>query len=161
MNSNTSHVLFFLGYMADDFALKKEGVGGAAVFTLIWNIADPAISQATLDSTEASQAYLDWYAENGGDPVKTLRKQAETNLSESDRSNVLLRSVILTMVDEFNRHSDRTNAILAAITNANNLGSLQAEVALINAIPARTGAQLRTAAINKINTGDADRKSVV
>ena len=152
-STSTPSILMYLGYatLSDFVASLSEGV-----LTLEWFHLDPQPTEQEIATAEASQAYIDWYAENGGDPVKTLRKQAETNLSESDRSNVLLRSVILTMVDEFNRHSDRTNAILTAIGNANNLGSLQAEVALINAIPARTGAQLRTAAINKINTGDAD-----
>ena len=156
MNANTGRVLLYLGHGADDFSIEKRGIGEAAVFTLRWYSISPQPTEQEIATAEASQSYIDWYAENGGDPVKTLRKQAEDTLSERDRSNLLLRSVILTMVDEFNRHSDRTNAILTAIGSATSLTSLQTEVALIDAIPARTGAQLRTAAITKINTGDAD-----
>ena len=150
---NTGQVMVYLGFVPFlDFNVESDN----GVISVEWLSLSPQPTEQEIATAEASQAYLDWYAENGGDPVKTLRKQAETNLSEGDRSNVLLRSVILTMVDEFNRHSDRTNALLTAIGSATSLTSLQTEAALIDAIPARTGAQLRTAAITKINTGDAD-----
>ena len=157
ISAKTPSVLMSMGYDSiDDFMVSKSGVGEAAIFTLNWHSVSPQPTEQEIATAEASQAYTDWYAENGGDPVKTLRKQAQDNLSESDRSNLLLRSVILTMVEEFNRHSDRTNAILTAVGNATSLGTLQSEVGLINPIPARTGAQLRAAAILLISAGDAD-----
>ena len=131
--------------------IAQEG-SGIAVYG--WEEVEAPPTQAAVDATEASQSYIDWYAENGGDPVKTLRKQTSDSLGQD--SGALLRSVILILVDEFNRHSDRTNAILTAVGNATSLSTLQTEVALINPIPARTGAQLRAAAIAKIDGGDTD-----
>ena len=147
-------VYLYLGFNEKDFAITKKGTGGSAIFTLDWYSISPQPTEQEIATAEASQAYLNWYAESGGDPVKTLRKKTSDSLSQD--SGALLRSVILTLVDEFNRHSGRTNAILTAVSNATSLATLKTEVALINPIPARTGAQLRAAAIAKIDAGDAD-----
>ena len=39
-----------------------------------WNIAGTPPDQTEIDSISASQAFLDWEAENGGDPVLTSRR---------------------------------------------------------------------------------------
>ena len=109
-----------------------------------------------ITDTGLTQAYIDWRAENGGDPLKTLRKRAENNLSGTASDNALLRSVLLILVDEFNIHSAKTNAILDAIDGASNLAGLKTTVGAIADLPSRTGAQLRTATINKLQSGDAD-----
>lgn len=154
MNEATASVLAFLGFNGEDYQVGKRGVGEAATFTISWYSVSPQPTEQEIATAGVSQAYIDWHAENGGDPVKTLRKQTSDSLGQD--SGALLRSVILTMVDEFNRHSNRTNAILTAVGNATSLATLKTEVALINPIPTRTGAQLRTAAIAKIDAGDGD-----
>ena len=113
-------------------------------------------TEEEVSKAAASPEYATWLAENGGDPTRTLRKQAEDSLSDNQKSNMLLRSVILILVDEFNRHSDRTNAILDAIDGANSLSSLKSAIGTIPNIPTRTGGQLRKAAISKIKAGDSD-----
>ena len=154
ITASTPFVLGFLGYKDEDFTVSKYGVGVEAVFLLSWHSASQQPTEQEVTDAEVSQEYIDWYAENGGDPVKTLRKQTGDSLSQD--SGALLRAVILILVDEFNRHSDRTNAILTAVGDATSLATLQSAVGLINPIPARTGAQLKAAAIAKINSGDAD-----
>lgn len=61
------------------------------------------------------------------------------------------RAVLEIIIDEFNRHSNRTNALLDAIDNAVNLGSLQTAVQGINNIPIRTLADLKAALRNKLD----------
>jgi len=134
-----------------DFNVSINKAGAVSVE---WLSISPQPTDEEVAARELTVEYSDWVAENGGDPTLARRKQAEDNLSIN--SNMLLRSVILTMVDEFNRHSDRTNAILDAIDGANNLSSLKSAIGVIDNIPARTGAQLRSAAIAKIRAGDSD-----
>jgi hypothetical protein len=153
--ANTASVIKFLlpSLDSEDFdVVDRKGI----VTIDRWESPLVQPTEQEVATAAASQEYLDWYAENGGDPTKTRRKQAELLLSDDQSSNRLLRAVILTMVDEFNRHSARTNAILDAIDSSTNLASLRAAVGTINNIPARTGAQLRAAAINKIKAGEAD-----
>lgn len=49
------------------------------------------------------------------------------------------------MIAELNRKSDKTNAILAAAANANNLATFKTDMGLIANEPTRTMAQLKTA----------------
>ena len=121
-----------------------------------WDLDLPQPSEQEIIDAEASQAYIDWRAENGGDPVKTLRRQAQEALSESKAESALLRAALLTIVDEFNNHADKTNAILDAIDGASSLATLKSSIGAISNLPQRTGAQLRTAAENKLTSGDAD-----
>ena len=153
--SNTAQVIkFLLPALGSD---QVDVVDRKGVVTIDrWDSVLTQPTEAEVVTAAGSPEYATWLAENGGDPALTLRKQAEDNLSDNQKSNLLLRAVILTMVEEFNRHSDRTNAILDAIDGANNLASLKSAIGVINNIPARTGAQLRTAAIAKIRAGDSD-----
>ena len=151
--ANTANVIRFL-LPALDFD-ELDIVDRKGVVTIDrWDSVLTQPTELEVSTAAATIEYTDWLAENGGDPTLTRRKQAEDNLSLN--SNMLLRSVILTMVDEFNRHSERTNAILDAIDGANNLAGLKAAIGVIDNIPTRTGAQLRSAAIAKIKAGDSD-----
>ena len=152
-STKTPSVLSYLFPNIDFLLVDLVSRGGITTIDR-WDAPEIQPTEQEITTAEASQAYIDWYADNGGDPVKTRRKQTSDSLGQD--SGALLRSVILILVDEFNRHSDRTNAILAAVGNASSLGALQSAVGLINPIPARTGAQLKAAAIAKINNGDAD-----
>lgn len=68
----------------------------------------------------------------------------------------LVRAVVLLMLDEFNGHALKVNAILDAIDAAANLGQIKTAVAAIADLPPRTKAQLVTALVTKITGGDAD-----
>ncbi len=56
---------------------------------------------------------------------------------------------MLVVLEEFNRHSARINALLSAIEGATNLASLKAEARAISALPLRTPKQLKTAMITR------------
>lgn len=68
----------------------------------------------------------------------------------------LIRAVVLLVLDEFNSHALKINAILDAVDAATSLADLKTRVAAIVDYPPRTAAQLKTAIQNKINAGDAD-----
>lgn len=70
--------------------------------------------------------------------------------NELTQAQSVLRAITEVLVDEFNRHAEKTNAILDAIDNANNLASLQTAIRAIADHPSRSLADLRNAARNKL-----------
>jgi hypothetical protein len=62
----------------------------------------------------------------------------------------LSRALALLVLDEFNAHTDTTNAILTAIGNANTLAEVKAAVGAIVPLPTRTQQQLIDALKAKI-----------
>jgi hypothetical protein len=60
------------------------------------------------------------------------------------------------ILDEFNAHATKMNAILDAVDGAASLAALKTAVALIADYPQRTKAQLLTAMQGKIQAGDTD-----
>ena len=88
--------------------------------------------------------------------LQQLRNAAKAALADAKAESALLRAAMLVIVDEFNNHADKTNAILTAIDNATSLANLKTAIAAIADLPQRNGAQLRAAANNKLDSGDAD-----
>lgn len=68
----------------------------------------------------------------------------------------LFRAVVAIVLDEFNLHAAKHNAILTAIDNGSTLAQVKANIAAIQDYPTRTQAQLITAIENKINSGSVD-----
>jgi len=62
------------------------------------------------------------------------------------------RAFMLQVLDEFNLHAEKINAILTAIDNGATLAQVKSGIAAIVDYPARTEAQLRTAIRNKLGT---------
>jgi hypothetical protein len=77
-------------------------------------------------------------------------------VNAAQREAVLTRAAVLTILDEFNAHALKTNAILDAVDGAASLAALKTAVAAIADYPQRTKAQLLTAMQGKINAGDTD-----
>lgn len=67
-----------------------------------------------------------------------------------------LRGLMLVLLDEFNLHAAKINAILDASDAAINLADFKTRMAAIVDYPQRTKAQLITAITNKANAGDLD-----
>ena len=157
LNSKASNVIKFLLPSIDEleFSVMFDSKTGATIINQ-WDSVLIQPTEQEINDTAITQGFLDYEAENGGDPLKTLRKRAEIDLSGTASDNALLRAVLLILVDEFNIHSLKTNAILDAIDGAANLAGLKSTVGAIADLPNRTGAQLRTATINKLQSGDAD-----
>lgn len=64
----------------------------------------------------------------------------------------IMRAFMLLVLDEFNAHTAKTNAILTAIDNATTLANLKTAIAALLDLPTRTEQQLRTAIRNKLGT---------
>lgn len=72
--------------------------------------------------------------------------------AQLDRQEDVLRAFMLTVLDEFNGHATKLNAVLSAVDAATSLGDLKTRVGLIADYPARTAEQLRTAIHNKLGS---------
>ena len=70
--TKTPLALTYLGYI-DDVDFRFNLSSGA--YSLEWFHTDPQPTEQEIIDTAASQAFLDWEAENGGDPTLTTRKQ--------------------------------------------------------------------------------------
>jgi hypothetical protein len=80
---------------------------------------------------------------------------ASSRDSLADRvSNIedVLRASLLAILDEVNLHAIRINAILDGIDNASNLAEVKTAIALINDVPSRTIAQMKTAIRGKLGS---------
>ena len=70
--------------------------------------------------------------------------------------NIVEKALILMILDEFNLHAAKINAILDAMDAATTLADLKSRIALIPDYPTRTSQQLINALKNKIDSGAAD-----
>lgn len=80
------------------------------------------------------------------------RLQRDIVTAELDGMENLIRAFMLIVLDEFNSHSIKINAILDAIDGANNLTQIKSGIVAIRDLPARTTAQLRLAIRNKLGS---------
>lgn len=64
----------------------------------------------------------------------------------------ITRAFMLLVLDEFNAHTAKVNAILDAIDAAASLAGLKTAIGLLADLPSRTEQQLRTAIRNKLGT---------
>ena len=86
-------------------------------------------------TTVNGQVFSEWLAEHGGDPILTLRREAQEALdAQNSRIEALIRALALVTMDEIN--------VIRADAQIN--------------LPARTAAQLRAAIKTKISDGEAD-----
>ena len=132
---NTSQIFEFLGF---EF-FKDFEVGAGTPLRIAWlSITQQPTEQAVIDAgndltTVNGQVFSEWYAENGGDPVATLRRKAREALDKQNaETEALIRALAFVVLDEIN--------------------ILRAQHSLAD----RTPAQLRTAIKAKITAGDAD-----
>lgn len=89
--------------------------------------------------------------------LERLRAQANATLgAQEDQLLLLLRAVVKLVADRDNQIANRFNALLAAINDGANLGSIKTAVAAINDLPTFTLAQVRQAIKDQVAAGDAD-----
>lgn len=94
---------------------------------------------------------LDQAGRNAIDAAE-LNAARDATAAALDKAEDILRAFMLVVMDEFNLHSTRLNAILTAIDNGATLGAIKTSVLAINDIPQRTIAQLKTALRNKLGS---------
>ena len=94
--------------------------------------------------------------QTAGEQAATLLERLESSrdgtISAMDNVEDILRALATLLVEEFNKHTDKTNAILDAIDNASNLATLQSAVGAITNHPTRTLSQFRTAMRNNLGS---------
>lgn len=89
-------------------------------------------------------------------PVVVLRNLAVAEIDSGEFRAKLLRGVAAVLVDEFNLHALKINAILDAVDGAATLAALKTAIAAIPDYPQRTLPQVVTAIKAKINAGTVD-----
>ena len=82
------------------------------------------------------------------DDFETARLDGIVN--RFDATEDILRAAVLVIMDELNRHATLSEAILQAAADASNLAGFKASMALIQPVPQRTAAQMKTAIRAKI-----------
>ena len=142
--SNHKHILRFLFPNSGEFAWEVTDITGVGLTITNWNDAQAGGSQPTdqeiIDAgndltTVNGQVFSEWYAEHGGDPILTLRREAQEALdAQNSRIEALIRALALVTMDEIN--------VIRADSAIN--------------LPERNAEQLRTAIKTKIGDGDAD-----
>lgn len=84
----------------------------------------------------------------------TARETAtrDSTANQLDGSEAILRAVMNLVVDEFNRHTVKLNAVMDAVDAATSLGDFKSAVAAIADQPTRTLEQFKTAIRNNLGS---------
>lgn len=91
-------------------------------------------------------------AQRAARDAELLSAARDAAASQFQQQEDVLRAFMLLVMDEFNAHGAKVNAILTAIDNASTLANLKTAVAAITDLPTRTEQQLRTAIRSKLGT---------
>lgn len=94
------------------------------------------MSQAQRDAVDAAE-------------LTASRNAAAAALTDTEN---IQRAFMLLVLDEFNAHTAKMNALLTAIDNAASLAGLKTAVASIADLPVRSESDLRTGMRNKLGT---------
>jgi hypothetical protein len=114
-HANTPMALYFQNYELDlDFDFNDKGF-------LNWFHTDPQPTEQQINDTLASQAFLDWEAENGGDPTLTARKKIREALDTP--TGKVLRALILELIDAGVINATPAQ-VATALTNRINAGEV-------------------------------------
>lgn len=129
-------------------AVAIDGVNSNGIVSpaFLQSAAQPIID-AFDDSDAAQLAYENLQARTGAITAINVDKGV---------SFKLFRAVIGIVLDEFNLHAAKINAILTAIDNGTTLAQVKTNIAAIADHPTRTQQQLITAIENKLNSGTVD-----
>ena len=111
---NTGTILRYLGN--DMQLVDVEDVGG--VFSIVrWDSPLPQPTEQEVTDTAASQAFLDWEAENGGDPTLTARKQIRDAVN-TDTGKVLV-ALVQVLIDQGVIPATQTQVVNGIIAKIN------------------------------------------
>ena len=88
--SNLDSILRYLTGVADAWLIRSIN---DELLIREWNHTDPQPTEAEILAASQSQAFLDWEAERGGDPVLTKRKRVK-DAFQSDEGRLLLAFIM-------------------------------------------------------------------
>lgn len=126
-------------YPVQDWIIEPDLSAVIGFASKYWTISGDVVSlmsQAERDAVDAAE----------------LAAARDAIANRLDGVEDIARAAILIIMDEFNLHSARLNAVLDAIDAGASLAAIKTSVAAINNIPTRTVEQLKTALRNKLGT---------
>lgn len=91
-------------------------------------------------------------AERDAIDAASLTAQRAAAVAQLQQTEDVLRAFMLIVMDEFNTHAQRVNALLTAIDNGSTLTNIKTAVAAIADIPIRIEQQLRDAILARLGT---------
>jgi hypothetical protein len=106
----------------------------------LWSVIPPRYRKWVIDHVEEMTQ-----PEKDAVDAAFLEALRDQTVQQLDRVEDILRAFMLMVLEEFNRHTARTNALLTAIDNAASLAALKTAVGQINDLPTHTAADLRAA----------------
>lgn len=142
MRADTATVLEAMAFIPFlDFRAIDKG-GGVQI---TWLSQQVMPSEAEIDAYDLPAANL-----------QKLYAQAKVLLTADDPISKKEKALLLVILDEFNAHASKINAILTAIDGAASFAAMKTAIAAIVDYPQRTPAQIKTAVAAKIDAGQAD-----
>lgn len=114
-------------------------VAGVPTYFWKWD----AVNERPIPMTAGEQATV---------TAARLAAARDTAAAALDQVENVTRAFMLMVLDEFNAHSAKMNALLTAIDGAASLAALKTAVAAIADLPTRTAQQLRDGIRNKLGT---------
>jgi hypothetical protein len=151
----TYQILIYLGFV-EDVDFRVFGPSATRPLRISWLSEQAQPTEQEIIDAGNSQAFIDWYADHGGDLALTRRRIARDAIDGLRDTDHLIRAALFAIVDELNRHADKHNAIMSALSDFTTVADLKIRVAAIGDYPQRTRAQLKAAAVNIINDGTSD-----
>jgi hypothetical protein len=141
LRADVASVLEAMGYVPmQDFRAVQEASG----VRVDWLSAQAMPSEATINNFDLPAALL-----------QQLYLKAKALLTADDPISKKEKAVLLVILDEFNAHATKINAMLTAWDQTTFAAARTAMLAITD-YPQRTAAQIKTAVQNKIDAGQAD-----
>lgn len=126
-------------YPTADWIINPDMSAVAGFESRYWTITGDVVS--LMDA--AARAVVD---------AAQLEATRDATAAELDQAEGALRAFMLAVLDEFNAHATKINAILTAIDNGGTLAAVKTNIAAIADYPSRTIAQLKTVLRSKLGT---------
>lgn len=145
----TAEVFIGLGIKPEHFTATTDGAGGVLITNYISPIPQPTEAEVITELGNNPNGFANRLLLND-------RVDLVAMLVGGPKHAKLMRALMLILLDEFNLHAIKINAILTAIDSGGTVAQIKTNILAITDFPQRTKANLITALTNKINAGDAD-----
>jgi hypothetical protein len=143
--SDALRALFPNAESGTDYRVENPGTGDRIAF---WNSAI---------GTQPTQQQLEAVTQGAADTaaLQVSYARAKALLTADDPISKKEKAVLLVILDEFNAHATKINAVLTAFDQTTYAAARTAAQAITD-YPQRTAAQIKTSVANKIDAGDAN-----
>lgn len=111
----------------------------------------PPVDPVIVDAITANVTLMDQTARDQVDATNAAER-LDSVANRVDNTEDIMRAVLKLMVDEFNRHALRINAIKAAVVDGQNMADIKAAMAAVPDMPDRTFNDLKQAIRNALGS---------